>query len=76
MRTTKTNVQDLIKAIETNYNVRVRYTCCSPDGRLRWWVSVENKNNMYSWSEINGSTSEVYAWLKGVLSGLYLVKED
>lgn len=73
MRTTKTHVYDLIKAIETNYNVKVQWTCCSPEGRLRWWVSVENENKRFSRCETFGSTYDVYMWLKGVLSGLYLI---
>ena len=73
MRITKTQVYGLIETIKTNYGFKVQWTCCSPEGRLRWWVSVENENKRFSRCEMFGSTYDVYMWLKGIISGLWLI---
>ena len=71
MRITSNNVKHLLSTIE-GQGYKTHWTCCTPEHENRWWVSVENPNGGYV--DAHGNTRQIYQWLKGVLSGLYIAK--
>ena len=75
MRYTKENVRARIESIERQ-GFKVSWTCCSPEGSLRWWISVEKPETRFTRSEIFGNTREVVMWLKGVQAGLWLFNQE
>lgn len=67
-RVTSKDVKRLINTIE-GHGYKTHWTCCTPEHENRWWVSVGSDDSR---CEVIGNTREVYQWLKGVLSGLYI----
>ena len=72
MRTTSKDVKRLLETIES-HGYKTHWTCCCPEGSNRWWVAIDNPNTNGN-VDIHGNTREVYQWLKGILSGLYIAK--
>ena len=70
MRTTIKDVKYLVSLVEKR-GYKVHWTCCSPEGRNRWWIGIDIPNTNAQ-LQTYGETREVYQWLKGILAAFVI----